>query len=142
MTSTGFTYYDRAQMLRLAADVQDLLGMAQDSATSIAALSTQGVLELSALDDLKTAAATEAQAVTDLGSSVTGLAASVQSGIALIQQLQTGTVAAADVEAVVAQMTQSAADAAAAKAAADASAAALNTAVAPVVTPPPPVTGP
>jgi hypothetical protein len=53
MTDPGFTYYDRALLYRIAADVQDLQGMAQDNAASVAALTTQGVQELSALTDLQ-----------------------------------------------------------------------------------------
>ncbi len=140
MNSTGYPHYDRALLYRILASQEELLGMAQDNATTVAALSTQGVLELSALTDLQAAETANAQAVSDLGASVTTLATDVTAGIALIQQLQTGTVAAADVQAVIDQMTASSAAAAAAKAAADASAAALTTAVAPVVvTPPPPV---
>ncbi len=85
-------------------------------------LMNQGVI-MSVLTDLQAAEAS-------LGQAVAGVGASVQAGVDLIKQLQSGSVANADVEAVVAQMTQAAADA-------NAAAAALNAAVMPVVTPPP-----
>lgn len=79
---------------------------------------------MSALTDLQAAE-------TSLGAAVAAVGASVTAGVTLIEQLQSGSVANADVEAVVAQMTQAAADA-------NAAAAALNAAVMPVVTPPAP----